>query len=231
MEIFEKKNRVIDLVLANDSLLPVLNRFGISLGNKDKSIEDICEKQGLDVAFVLAIVNTYHNEEYFPEKRLKEFSPLTLIDYLKKTHSHYVNYVVPKLDNLFSELIASSGSNSHQLQIVEMFYEKYRTELLLHVQEEEEKVFPYITNVVLGEVPDASYSIHTFEKEHAHVDDKLHDLINLIIKYVEPVYNENLCNEFLFNLFRFEKDSEDHARIEDKILIPMVVELENRVNG
>jgi regulator of cell morphogenesis and NO signaling len=77
----------------------------------------------------------------------------------------------------------------------------------------------------------SKYNIHSFEKEHSSVDIKLNDLKNLIVKYIEPVYNNNVCNDFLINLYRFEKDIKDHARIEDKILIPQVVELEKQLNG
>ena len=64
----------------------------------------------------------------------------------------------------------------------------------------------------------------------ANVDIKLNDLKNLIIKYIEPVYNENVCNEFLIAMSDFEKDIKDHARIEDKILVPMVISIEKELN-
>ena len=51
-----------------------------------------------------------------------------------------------------------------------------------------------------------------FDEEHGNVDDKLNDLINLIVKYVEPVYDPNLCNEFLVEIFQFEKDARDQCR-------------------
>jgi regulator of cell morphogenesis and NO signaling len=58
------------------------------------------------------------------------------------------------------------------------------------------------------------------------VEEKLNDLKNLIIKYIPPEYDENVCNEFLLTLALFEKDLEDHARIENKILTPLVLEIE-----
>jgi len=231
MDRFTKQNKVIDLVEANYHLLPVINRFGINLGNKDKRLDEICKSQNIDIDFFLVIVNTFHNVEYFPETELKSFSPIVIIDYLKKTHRHYIEYVLPKLELLLKQLIESNNTDIHQLDIIEQFYQKYKEELLIHIKEEEQEVFPYITNLVDNNQKGTQYNIHSFEKEHSNVDIKLNDLKNLIIKYIEPVYNNNICNEFLITLFRFEKDIKDHARIEDKILIPQVVELEKRLNG
>jgi len=231
MEIFNRQNKIIDLVEANYHLLPVINRFGVDLGNKDKSLGKICEEKGINIDFFLVIINTFHNKAYFPETEFRSFSPLLIIDYLRKTHAHYLEYVLPKLEFLLRQLIQSNKTDIHQLDIIEQFYLKYKAELLLHIKEEEEKVFPYIAGLVNNELDRIDYSIHSFEKEHTNVDIKLNDLKSLIIKYLEPVYDNNICNEFLITLFRFEKDISDHARIEDMILIPQVVELEKNING
>lgn len=227
---FTKQNKIIDLIETNYHLLPVLNRFGITLGNKENNLEKICAARNINIDFMLIIINTFHNETYFHEKEMACFSPLLIVDYLKKTHQHYIEYVLPKIDTLLMQLIESNQTGIHQLELVGQFYRKYKKELLAHIHEEEEHVFPYITKLVNNELIDHNYSIHSFEKEHSNVDIKLNDLKNLIIKYIEPVYDMNICNEFLINLYRFEKDIRDHARIEDKILIPRILAIE-KTNG
>lgn len=226
-----KENNLMHLVEINYNLLPVINRFGINLGNKDKSLSQICTSLNVNIDFFLAIINTYNNVAYFPEKELKGFSPLVIIEYLKKTHIYYIEFMLPKLDSLLKQLIKSNKTDIQQLNIIEKFYRKYKTELLLHIKEEEELVFPYITSLITDKPRGSKYSIRSFEKEHSNVDAQLNDLKNLIIKYAKPVYDNNICNEFIGTLFRFEKDINDHARIEDKILIPQVIEIENTLNG
>ena len=231
MERFTKQHKIIDLIEANYHLLPVINRFGINLGNKNKSLERICSTRNINIDFFLVIINTFHNREYFPETELKSFPPTLIISYLQKTHEHYIEYVLPKLESLLKQLIESNKTEIHQLEAIEQFYLKYKEELLLHIHEEEKVTFPYITDLVKNKQKNSQYNIHTFEKEHTNVDIKINDLKNLIIKYIEPVYDKNICNEFLITLLRFEKDIKDHARIEDKILIPQVVELEKKLHG
>jgi regulator of cell morphogenesis and NO signaling len=52
------------------------------------------------------------------------------------------------------------------------------------------------------------------------------DLKNILIKYLPPDYDLNIGNSLLASLFMFEKDMKNHARIEDKILVPKVRMLE-----
>lgn len=229
MEIFKNNDKLSHLIHQNYHLLPVLNRFGIKLGIKDKTVEDICSERKISTGFFLAIVNTYHNEEFFPREELLSFSPLEIIRYLRKTHQYYFQTVVPKLDDLLGRLIASSHEDFKGLQMVDVFYKKYKKELTQHIDYEEERVFPYVINLVKNHKIDPKYTIRSFEQEHSNVDEKLNDLKNLIIKYIAPDYDENICNDFLITLSLFEKDLEDHARIEDKILMPMVIEIENKL--
>lgn len=227
---FTKNHKIIDLVESDYNLLPVINRFGISLGNKENSIEKICRSLNINTEFFLLIINTFNSDLKYSVIELRAFSPLLIIEYLQKTHQYYIDYVLVKLDNLLHELIESDTSEVHQLEIIEKFYNKYKQELILHINEEEHVVFPYVTSLVNNEPLSTDYKIHSFEKEHSNVDIKLDDLKNLIIKYIEPVYNNNICNEFLITLFRFQKDICNHSRIEDNILIPQVQELEKMQN-
>lgn len=229
MEIFTKTDKLSLLIHRNYHLLPVINRFGISLGIRDKSVEEICTEKNIDTPFFLAIVNTYHNEEYFPMNELLTFSLTDIIGYLRKTHEYYLQYVVPKLDDLISQMIASSNSDFKGLQMIDAFYKKYKMELFQHLDYEEKQVFPYVMELIINRKKTEEYTIRSFEQEHTNVDDKLNDLKSLIIKYITPDYDNNICNEFLITLFRFEKDLKDHARIEDKILLPLTIKIENQL--
>ncbi len=100
MEIFLKKDKMATLVRSNYQLLPVINRFGIKLGFKDKNVEEICLEKEINPDFFLAIINTFNNKDYFPEANLSSFSPLLIVDYLQKTHRYYIDYFLPKIENL-----------------------------------------------------------------------------------------------------------------------------------
>lgn len=237
MELFDKNTKMTDLVHRNYLLLPVLNRFEISLGFHDNTISDICSEKEIDLHFFLAIVNAFHNHEYFPEDELQSFSSNLIVHYLRKSHMDFKRSSLPKIETALNKLV--KNSNSNDLKIIQTFYVKYKAELLEHIQDEEENAFPYVLELQkaydqkINPLPDniANYSIQSFEKEHTNVDEKLFDLKNIIIKYLEPNYNEKDCNEFLFQLFQFERDLTDHARIEDNILVPKVMNIEKELKN
>jgi regulator of cell morphogenesis and NO signaling len=235
MELFRSDTKMTDLVHSNYLLLPVLNRFDISLGFQDKTVTDVCREQNIDVNFFLAIVNTFHQHEYFPEDELQSFSSNLIIDYLRKSHLDFIKDSLPNIEALLNRLV--EGSNSKDLQVILTFYHKYKEELLEHIKDEEDNAFPYVLKLQkaydLGTKPLpmelVQYSIQSYEKEHTNVDEKLFDLKNIVIKYLEPNYDSKNCNEFLFKLFLFERDLTDHARIEDKILVPKVMKIEDEL--
>jgi len=237
MELFNRNSKMTDLVHRNYLLLPVLNRFGIKLGFQDKTVSDICEEKEIDINFFLAIVNTFHIHEYFPQDELQSFSSILIVDYLRKSHLDFLKISLPKIENLLKQLVDNSKSND--LKFIQSFYNKYKEELLDHINDEEENAFPYVLELQeafdlnISPLPNsiANYSIQSFEKEHTNVDEKLFDLKNIIIKFLAPNYNDKDCNEFLFNLFQFEIDLTDHARIEDKILVPKVMKIEKALKN
>lgn len=225
---FTKTDKMVFLIQENHHLLPVIHRFGIRLGFRNKTVEEVCNEFAIETSFFLAIVNTFHNKSFFPEKKLLSFSPLLIIDYLKKTHQYYISYSLPQIEKLMHDLQLSAAGQNQEMKMIEEFYLKYKTKLLIHIQEEEEKVFPFVEELVQN--PEAAKHKNfnpNFEEEHEHVDFELDDLKNLILKYISPVYDELVCNKLLDEIYRFEKDIRDHSRIEDAILIPQVQQLQH----
>ncbi|PJB54926.1 MAG: hypothetical protein CO098_19085 [Bacteroidetes bacterium CG_4_9_14_3_um_filter_41_19] len=101
-------------------------------------------------------------------------------------------------------------------------------------------VYPYVLQleaaIVSGTTSDEllkqvnTYSITDYEAEHENVEEKLFDLKNIILKYLPPTTDQNLCFTILHELFILEKDLNEHARIEDTILVPKVEEMERIIN-
>lgn len=228
MQQFSKTDKMVILIQTNHHLLPVIHRFGIRLGFRSKTVEEVCKQYHVDSDFFLTIVNTFNNRNYFPEKELLSFSPLLIVDYLQKTHRYYISYSLPQIEKLMHEFLLSTREQNNELRMIEEFYLKYKNKLLLHIQDEEEKVFPFVAELVnnpeSAKIKDFNPN---FEEEHEHVDFELDDLKNIILKYIPPEYNDLVCNKLLTEIYHFEKDIHDHARIEDAILIPQIKQLQN----
>jgi regulator of cell morphogenesis and NO signaling len=226
MQEFTGNDKMVHLVQVNPNLLPVIHRFGIRLGFGNRNVEEICAAFNVDTAFFLAIVNTFHNKHYFPEEELLSFSPLLIVDYLKKTHAYYTGFSLPQIEELIHRLLLSTPERNSEMKMIETFYLAYKKKLLEHFDEEEEQVFPFVEKLVLHpeSVRNRSFDFN-FEKEHEHVDVELDDLKNIILKYMVNEYDELVCNKLMEEIYRFENDIHDHSRMEDAILIPLVMHL------
>ena len=236
MELFNESSKLANVIHKDHTLLPVINRLGIKLGFGDLSIFELCKKEEIDVTFFIEIINVFHNENYFSEKKLLDFSVTVVIDYLLKTHKYYIEYVLLEQERLIHLFLSNCTKGCKENELVLKFYSKFREEFVNHMKIEETNVFPYIlqlndaiqnpNNKEEFQEKYKDFSIKGFEQEHSNMDEKMFDLKNIIIKYLPPNYDLNIGNSLLANLFTFEKDLNNHSRIEDKILIPKVKQLE-----
>jgi len=236
-----KNIKMADVIHLNYFTLSVLNRFGIELGFGDKSVEEVCKKTNVDVDFFLEIVNAFVDKDYFPKKQLQTFSVKLITDYLQKTHSDYHKIRVPEIENLIEEMLNSCYTQKENLVLLKKFFNDYKHELLNHTRREEEVVFPYaitIENTYNSDITDNSilklmenYSIDVFQNEHDNIEEKLYDLKNIIIKYLPQPKDSKLCNKLLYELFYLEQDINDHSRIEEKVLIPKICEMEKDITS
>jgi regulator of cell morphogenesis and NO signaling len=226
-----------EVIHVNYHLLPIISRFGISLGFGDKSVKQVCHDYSIDVDFFLEIVNSYHNKNYFPNKNLQGFSLKLIIEYLRKSHDFYLNTKIPQIVQLLNQLSGFTAAfTSESLLLIDKFFKEYKNELSVHIQREENKVYPYVFAVEQAFLTRNTtqdmvtrirqYSIEDFENEHDNIEDKLFDLKNIIIKYLPLPIDPNLSHAILIELFQLETDLRDHTRIENKVLVPKVKYME-----
>lgn len=236
------KTKLADAICNNYLLIPLINRFGIRLGFGDKDVETICKEHGIDANFFATILNTFSFESYFSESKLKSFSIPQWVDYLRRTHIYYREVQLPIVENHLNLLEKSiADGDSKHLELIGKFFANYKQELLAHLAREDRETFPYIEKLLelkdkqnskeIFQGRSKEYSIKVFEREHDNVDEKLFDLKNILIKYFSGNYNQSLCNTVIFELSRLENDLKDHTRLENKILIPMVEELEKEIKS
>ena len=226
-------------ILENNRLISLLPRFKIELGFGEKTVGEVCRMYDVNVDFFLEIVNSYVNEEYTPQNDLTLFSLSSIVEYLKNTHAIYLEEELPHVEAEIRELICKSELSQDKKDLVVTFFNDYKQEFIEHIMKEEDEVLPYILEVEKqyeARHPDPEfleklkhYSIHEFAREHDRLEDSLSNLAKLIIKYLPPLRNRQLCNQILSDLFALVNDLIDHAAMEDKILVPKVAEIEQYI--
>ena len=131
MALINAETKLCDVILHEPSVIPVINRFGIILGVGDKSIRTVCEEKNLDCEFFVTILNTFINEDYFPENRLKSFCATQIVNYLTQTNAYYEQFQIPNIERHFNFLINQSDSENNNLELMKQFFDELRQELLV----------------------------------------------------------------------------------------------------
>lgn len=221
---FNEKMKLADMVLANPKLLYVFPRFGIQLGFGEATAADACRRLGVSLPLFLLVCNVYANADYHPSAaELAEVELAELVGYLHRSHADYLDL---QIANLYAKVMGVAESCGKSGGVLSQFFKQYVAEIEKHFAYEEEVVFPYVRKVI-SSGPQQGYSIMVYEQNHTDVEEKLDDLKNILLKYV-PQNGNFAQREALRELFLFEDDLNRHSLIEDRILVPIVLELEKQ---
>ncbi|MDD4819645.1 MAG: hypothetical protein PHD21_02280 [Flavobacteriales bacterium] len=195
------------------ALVPILDRFGISLGLGEKTVSEICSEKNIDEDFFLTVVNTFLNEEYFPEKQFKSFCEEQIVSYMRSTNAYYMQYQLPNIDAHLGRLIATSSSENSQLPMIGKMVVDLKKSMEHTIENDEKTLFPSCLN-------------GTKNSSVCCEDDNscalLDDIKSIIIKHISGDYNKNLCYAVLFSISALQKDLNHHQRIRNRVLIPMI---------
>lgn len=199
MIFLDKSSILSEVIKENHQLIPIINRFGIKLGLGDKTIGTICSENSINTDFLLVILNTFLNEDYFPEKKLQKFDIELVVNYLKQTDAYLIHGQLYNLEKHLNAFISMSDPNNAQLKLINKLFKEFKSELISQIEQ----------GMVKGDTPLAL----------------LTDLKSIIIKHISGNFNENMCYAVIFTIDSFQKDLEKHNRIREKILQPMIYNL------
>jgi len=211
-----------DIISANIDLLPIIQRLGLSTNIGEKTISEVCRQNMKDVNFILGILNTYSTDDYLPKAEDVELQPL--IDFLIKTHEFHKQVTIPRLTG-FIEQLKQLMPDEKLLIVVEKYLKLYIKNLLQHIDFEEKEVFPLVEKTHRTDVISQKPNLAKLFKQHNNVENEISDLKTVIIRHIPSNVNMNLIHDLLHALSHFEKEQLDHARFEDKILIPKLLKL------
>lgn len=219
-------DKMSDLICENYTLLLVMSRFGLSLGFKDLTVQQVCEQQGVHTGTFLAVVNFMDDECGVTEEIHPEISVKALMEYLQQAHSYFLDFNLPAIRRKLIDAIDCSQNDVAFLIL--KFYDEYVNEVRAHMGYENEVVFKYVRALLNGETT-AGYNISMFAARHNQIETKLTELKNIIVKYYPAKTNNNLLNSVLFDIYSCEKDLCSHCRVEDYMFVPLIMEFENKI--
>ena len=205
-------------------LIPIVGRFGIRLGVGEKSIGEIAAEYGVDADFLVMVLNTYLNESYFPEQKLRLFHVSQIVDYLTKTNAYYLKFQLPNIEKHLKAFIASSPKNTRSLDMLAGLLDSFTAELKARIARDTEVDFPGFLALgrqcAGGTVGAGAMGAGAVPEDNAEL--LLADMQNILIRFLAGDYTENLCYAVIFALNSMERDVRQHNRIRHRILYPIV---------
>ena len=228
---YKPTDKLCDIVCSDDAMLQVLNRFEIPLGFGEATVQQVCDKHNVDCATFLCIVNVIHQGTSYIKDETT-ISITSVIDYLRHSHHYFLNFRLPRIRKKLVKAMEMDANGKIQTLILRSF-DEYALEMRHHMDDEDHKLFQYMTELLQGKCRE-NYNAMVFAEGHhplndSHVEARLSELKNIIIKYYPAEQNNLLLNSALEDIFSCNKELTNHCMIEDVILIPAILKLEKQI--
>lgn len=176
-------------------------------------------EDGVDLNSFLAVCNFLCDRNYISYP----ISLPTLMAYLRKAHSHFLDFLLPSIRRKLIEAINCSDINDVSFLLLK-FYDDYVKEVRNHMQHENEEVFSYVSHLLSGEIS-RSFRITDYSLNHVSMTKSLNELKDVFIRHYHVKDNEILTSA-LFDIIYCGNELNRHCDIENKLFIPEVENLE-----
>lgn len=227
MKLYESNDKMISLIRDNYNVLQALGAFGINLGFGDKTVHEVCEAQNVDTYTFLMVVN-YIINGYRHQGPDESISVPTLMRYLRASHEYFLGFQLPFIRR---ELEDALSEDERMRQLILHLYDAYSRSILQHMKYEEKTLFPYVESLIMGRKP-KDYNVDTFSKHHGDTTSKLHELKDIIIKYLPSNgLTNNKLTATLYDIYNNEEWLHLHSNVEDEIFAPAIRTLEKAVSN
>jgi regulator of cell morphogenesis and NO signaling len=230
-----------DLALEFPGATRIFEKLGIDYccgGNK--SLEEACAASKLSVDEVLDSLELAEQASRASQTDRKwQVEPLAdLVAHIKGTHHKYTREEIARLGPLFDKVCSVHGKNHPELLQIRTAFAGLAQELSTHMMKEEMVLFPFVVRMekaVIRKEPVLPPPFGTVQNpvammmhEHDSAGDALRAMRHSSAEYTPP---GDACISFqtLYQaLANFETDLHQHIHLENNILFPRAIEMEQR---
>ena len=228
-----------DYAIETPQTIPVFEKLGIDYccgGNRP--LDEACSAANLNLEQVLRQIDAAIAEPARPSDReLQAGSLAELIAHVVSTHHAFVRKQAPEIENLIEKVYAKHGANHPELATIRNVFHDLSQELMMHLMKEENVLFPYIVRMEESVIEDepilpppfgtVANPVRMMEHEHDNAGIALRVMRDASQNFTPPA---DACTSFraLYTaLVNFEKDLHQHIHLENNVLFPRAVQMEN----
>ena len=161
-----------------------------------------------------------------------------LVEHIVAKHHAYVRQELPRLEALLAKVNGVHGKNHPELAQIGRVWAEIAQEMTMHMMKEENILFPYIVeleNAAQGRGPQPVCMFGTVQNpvrmmmtEHDSAGASLRAMRELSADYTLPAEACTSYRVLYAALAAFEADLHQHIHLENNILFPRAVEMEER---
>lgn len=228
-----------EIIATQASAAAVLQRFEIDLCSRaNQSLADACSELQLSTEQVLEKLATAAAERNgTPPVDPHSMSLGKLVQYVVRRHHQVVRQELPRLAALAHKLAMKHGERAPELVAVDRLMEELQGEMISHIEKEENVLFPYVVHldqnlglsrpIASACFQRVSQPVRMMMNEHETALHIFAELRNLTNEFTPPDWACATHVSFHTGLRAFEKDLKQHIHLEDDVLFPKAVELED----
>jgi regulator of cell morphogenesis and NO signaling len=231
------ETQVKEIALSNPGARHILEDAGIDYCcGGGKSLQEACLKANVPEAEILFRLRQ-NSEQVSPSESRWRSAPLAeLTKHIRERHHQYVRDSIPRLRALLARIREKHGSKHRELCEIEKLFGDIAREMLMHMQKEEQILFPFIDALEHAANDDRSIEppffqtvknpIHAMMKDHDSAGELMRQIRTASDEYGAPV---DACTSYKAayqGLEEFEKDLHLHVHLENNILFPRAADLE-----
>lgn len=201
-----------------------------------KSLKEACEEKGLELDQVqAALEEASRKSTSAPQFDFTSWEPAFLADYIVNVHHGYIRQHTPVLMELSEKVTGHHGSSFPFLAETHDHLHALLSELDTHMKKEEQILFPYIRMLSQGVPANGGFQsvkepVDVMEHEHEHAGMHAAAIRRLTNDFTPPA---GACNSFRLlyaKMEDFENDLHQHIHLENNILFPKAISMEQKVS-
>jgi regulator of cell morphogenesis and NO signaling len=231
---------VAEIVAADFRTASVFEQFQIDFCcSGRRSLADACRAAAADPAIVIRALEALPSAIDADDDASRWPIP-QLIDFIVSIHHADVRSAMPSIARHLATLVDVHRARHPELSRVEAYFDQVRVDLAPHLVKEEQVLFPYVRDLAecsescgRTQSPFGSVAnpIRMMEREHQEVGDAMRIIRELTRGYRAP---EDGCPTYaiaMAELLQFERDLHRHVHLENNVLFPAAVTIEQRRCG
>jgi regulator of cell morphogenesis and NO signaling len=231
-----------EIVATQPSAAKVFQRFDIDLCSQaEKSLDGACAELQLSVDQVLEKLADAETQDLGGPAVDPACLPIgRLIQHIVRVHHQYVRQELPRLAEMAQKLAAKRSDRAPELKNVEELLEELRTDMLAHIQKEEQVLFPFMSQMDHDSIivyPPAhtcfrsvAQPVSKMMQEHESANHIVAELRRITLGFQPPAWACATHVALFAGLREFETDLKQHVHLENDLLFPHAIEMEAELN-